>query len=73
MLHNTRSVAAVALNGTLDLVPEFNRWLQLVDMDFAFRSKLTIIMVLDYGGAYAVDKLLKRTLADIQPKASESD
>jgi len=38
-------------------------------MDFAFRSKLTIIMVLDYGGAYAVDKLLKRTLADIQPKA----
>lgn len=64
-------MAAVALNGAVDFVPELNKWLQLVDMSFDFRMKLTIIMILDYGGAWAIDKVLKRSLADIKPRPSE--
>ena len=30
-------VAAVAFSGATDFVPEFNRWLQLVEMDKAVR------------------------------------
>ena len=64
-------MAAVALNGAVDFVPELNKWLQLVDMSFDFRMKLTIIMLLDYGGAWAIDKVLKRSLADIKPRPSK--
>lgn len=90
------SVAAVAINGATNFVPEINSWLQLVDMTSAvsddalhsstrkvslmnvplhvwqFRMRLTICMILDYGGAWLVDIVLKRTLADVQPRESES-
>ena len=36
-------VAAVAFSGATDFVPEFNRWLQLVEMDRAVRPLLTLV------------------------------
>ncbi|GAA5951154.1 hypothetical protein JCM3765_002402 [Sporobolomyces pararoseus] len=61
-------VAAVAFSGATDFVPEFNRWLQLVDMDSAFRLRLCITMVLDYGGAWIADIVLKYFFGDTTPK-----
>ncbi|GAA5937029.1 ion-transporting P-type ATPase SPF1 [Sporobolomyces koalae] len=61
-------VAAVAFSGATDFVPEFNRWLQLVDMDSAFRMRLCITMVLDYGGAWLADIVLKYFFGDTTPK-----
>lgn len=84
------SVAGVAICGATDFIPELNRWLQLVEMDFSvsaasndlpgalsdaslqFRLKLTTCMVIDYVGAWAVNSVLKRTLADVSPKPSKS-
>merc|ERR1711939_501134 len=62
------SVAGVAICGATDFIPELNRWLQLVEMPLMFRIKLTTLMVVDYGGAWLVDKVLKRSLADVSPK-----
>ncbi|GAA5847692.1 hypothetical protein JCM5353_002617 [Sporobolomyces roseus] len=61
-------VAAVAFSGATDFVPEFNRWLQLVDMDSAFRLRLCVTMVLDYGGAWISDIVLKYFFGDTTPK-----
>ncbi len=62
-------VAAVALNGATDFVPEFNKWLQLVDMSFSFRRTLFVTMLLDYVGAWAAEIVLKFLFADNKPKA----
>ncbi|GAA5850779.1 hypothetical protein JCM8547_009088 [Rhodosporidiobolus lusitaniae] len=62
-------VAAVAFSGATDFVPEFNRWLQLVPMEFGFRWRLCVAMVLDYGGAWVADIVLKALFADNKPKA----
>ncbi|GAA5826152.1 hypothetical protein JCM11251_007183 [Rhodosporidiobolus azoricus] len=61
-------VAAVAFSGATDFFPEFNRWLQLVDMQWSFRYRLCIVMVLDYGGAWLADIVLKYFFADNHPK-----
>ncbi|GAA5938227.1 hypothetical protein JCM1841_000925 [Sporobolomyces salmonicolor] len=61
-------VAAVAFSGATDFVPEFNRWLQLVDMESSFRLRLCVAMVLDYGGAWVADIVLKKLFGDTTPK-----
>lgn len=83
-------VAAVAFSGATDFVPEFNRWLQLVEMKssvrlaflpsfpstsltyrsrpFQFRFQLCAVMVLDYGGSWIAEIVLKYFFADNQPK-----
>ncbi|GAA5974104.1 hypothetical protein JCM11641_003436 [Rhodosporidiobolus odoratus] len=61
-------VAGVALNGATDFFPEINKWLQLVDMAWGFRWRMCAAMVLDYGGAWVADVVLKYFFADNQPK-----
>ncbi|KPV77055.1 uncharacterized protein RHOBADRAFT_48125 [Rhodotorula graminis WP1] len=61
-------VAAVAFSGATDFVPEFNRWLQLVDMDTSFRTKLCVVMAADFAGAWVVDIALKTLFANNKPK-----
>ncbi|ORY90726.1 hypothetical protein BCR35DRAFT_299290 [Leucosporidium creatinivorum] len=61
-------VAAVAFSGATDFVPEFNRWLQLVEMKSSFRFQLCTVMVLDYGGSWIAEIVLKYFFADNQPK-----
>lgn len=61
-------VAAVAFSGATDFVPEFNRWLQLVEMQKSFRYRLCAVMVIDYGGAWLTDIVLKSLLSDATPK-----
>ncbi|KAM0749614.1 hypothetical protein T439DRAFT_314935 [Meredithblackwellia eburnea MCA 4105] len=62
-------VAGVAFSGATDFVPTFNRWLQLVEMHPSFRNRLCVTMVLDYGGAWLAEIVLKYLFADNQPKA----
>ncbi|KAI5478803.1 cation-transporting ATPase 4 [Pseudohyphozyma bogoriensis] len=61
-------VAGVAFSGASNFFPEFNRWLQLVDMETAFRTRMCITMILDYGGAWLADIVLKALFADNKPK-----
>ncbi|KAL8291698.1 hypothetical protein RQP46_001956 [Phenoliferia psychrophenolica] len=68
LFYGLAGVAAVAFSGATDFVPEFNRWLQLVEMQYAFRLRLCMVMVLDYGGAWIAEIVLKYLFADNQPK-----
>ncbi|KAK4688093.1 manganese-transporting P-type ATPase, partial [Tremellales sp. Uapishka_1] len=60
-------VSLVAYCGATDFVPELNRWLQLVEMTAAFKFKLTVSMIIDFGGCYLIETFCKAVFADLEP------
>ncbi|KAH7338015.1 endoplasmic reticulum Ca-transporting P-type ATPase [Rhizoctonia solani] len=60
--------SAVAFGGSMDVLPEMNRWLQIVEMSFSFQFRLTLIMVLDFAGCWVVEYGCKYLFADLEPK-----
>ncbi|GAA6000892.1 hypothetical protein JCM10207_004707 [Rhodosporidiobolus poonsookiae] len=62
-------VGAVAVNGAINFVPEYNSWLSLVDMEWPFRLRMCIVMFADYFGAWLADIVLKSLFANNEPKA----
>ncbi|GAA5979114.1 hypothetical protein JCM10908_002809 [Rhodotorula pacifica] len=61
--------SGVAVAGAIDFMPEFNKWLQIVEMDWSFRTRLCAAMFIDFVGAWIVDKVLKAIFASDTPKA----
>jgi cation-transporting ATPase 13A1 len=59
--------ASVAYSGALDILPELNSWLQLVDMTWGFRFRLAAAMVLDFGGCFIIETVCKYLFADLEP------
>ena len=53
------AVSAVAIVAATEMIPEFNEWLQLVQMPPAFRIKLLSILFIDFFGCLAVEHLAK--------------
>ncbi|KAN0084090.1 hypothetical protein V8E55_007594 [Tylopilus felleus] len=60
--------SAVAFSGSTDLLPELNRWLQIVEMDTVFKVKLTSVMIVDFAGCWVVEMACKYLFADLEPK-----
>ncbi|KAF8908091.1 endoplasmic reticulum Ca-transporting P-type ATPase [Gymnopilus junonius] len=60
--------SAVAFSGALDLMPELNRWLQIVEMQSSFQFNLTAVMIIDFGGCWIIEKVCKYLFADLEPK-----
>ncbi|CAE6501450.1 unnamed protein product [Rhizoctonia solani] len=61
--------SAVAFGGSMDVLPEMNRWLQIVEMSFSFQFRLTLTMVLDFAGCWVVEYGCKYLFADLEPKS----
>ncbi|KAI0828564.1 endoplasmic reticulum Ca-transporting P-type ATPase [Trametes gibbosa] len=59
---------AVAFSGATDLLPELNRWLQIVEMEDSFKYRLTASMVIDFAGCWVIEKVCKALFADLEPK-----
>lgn len=68
MYYGLVGVAAIAFSCSTEFVPEINEKLRLVPFDDAFKSMLTITMILDFGGCWIVEKTLKRFFSDFRPK-----
>ncbi|KAL0958887.1 hypothetical protein HGRIS_014206 [Hohenbuehelia grisea] len=60
--------SAVAFSGATDFMPELNRWLQVVEMDNAFKFRLTSSMVIDLVGCWLIEVLCKLAFAELEPK-----
>ncbi|KAF5366234.1 hypothetical protein D9758_005764 [Tetrapyrgos nigripes] len=60
--------SAVAFSGATDFMPELNRWLQIVEMEDAFKMKLTASMAIDFVGCFLIEVVCKRLFADLEPK-----
>jgi cation-transporting ATPase 13A1 len=61
-------VTGVAFSASTEFVPELNQQLKLVPFDMDFKTRLTAMMVIDFCGCYAIEKVLKYLYSDYRPK-----
>ncbi|KAI5116478.1 hypothetical protein M0805_003507 [Coniferiporia weirii] len=60
--------SAVAFSGATDFIPEFSRWLQIVEMQTFFKVRLTGIMIADFAGCWLVEVVCKYLFTESEPK-----
>ncbi|PWW73965.1 hypothetical protein C7212DRAFT_283852 [Tuber magnatum] len=61
-------VAGVAFSCATELIPELNEKLRLVPFSNEFKSTMTIVMILDFGVCWIIEKCLKFLFSDYRPK-----
>ena len=61
-------VSFIAFSCSTEFIPEINERLRLVPFSTDFKITMTAVMVVDYVGCYAVEKVLKAAFSDFKPK-----
>ncbi|KAG0182175.1 hypothetical protein DFQ28_003841 [Apophysomyces sp. BC1034] len=69
LYYGLMSVGGIAIAGATEMFPEVNEQLKLVKFPGAFRDKLTICMLLDFGVSYLIEVVTKKLFADNRAKA----
>lgn len=64
MYYGLLAVAALALAGATEFIPELNEAMKFVPMDNLFKFKLTSTIIFDYAGSWAVELVLKYFFMD---------
>lgn len=62
------AATAVAFSCATEFVPEINEKLRLVPFSTEFKVTLTVLMILDYGGCWLIENVLKNLFSDFRPK-----
>lgn len=44
------------MTAAMELMPEFNEWMQLVPMPPSFRNRLCLAMLVDLGGCWLIEQ-----------------
>lgn len=60
--------SAVAFSCATEFVPEINEKLRMVPFTNEFKVTLTVLMILDYGGCWLIENVLKHLFSDFRPK-----
>lgn len=68
MFYGIVGVTALAFGCSLELVPEINQQMKLVPFTEEFKTKMTSVMLLDYGLCYAIEVVLKKLFSDFRPR-----
>ncbi len=61
-------VGGIAFSCSTEFIPEINEKLRLVPFTNEFKAIMTAVMLLDYVGCFAVEKVLKHLYSDFRPK-----
>jgi manganese-transporting P-type ATPase len=62
------AVTFVAFSCSTEFIPEMNEKMRLVPFSTEFKSTMTVLMILDYGGCWLIEKVLKNAFSDYRPK-----
>ncbi|OQE07865.1 hypothetical protein PENVUL_c012G01543 [Penicillium vulpinum] len=62
------AATGVAFSCATEFVPELNEKLRLVPFTNDFKMTLTVLMILDYGGCWLIENVLKHLFSDFRPK-----
>ena len=62
------AASGVAFSCATEFIPEVNEKLRLVPFSMEFKATLTVLMILDYGGCWVIENVLKRFFSDFRPK-----
>lgn len=68
MFYGIIGVTAIAFSCSTEFVPEINERMSLVKFTDEFKLVMTSVMVLDYGGCWAVERVLKMLFSDFRPR-----
>ncbi|KAI8364729.1 putative SPF1-P-type ATPase [Radiomyces spectabilis] len=68
LYYGLMTVGGIALAGATEFFPELNEQLKLVPFPSAFRNKLTVCMLLDFGVSYGIEIVTKHFFADNRAK-----
>lgn len=60
--------SGVAFSCATEFIPEINEKLRLVPFTTEFKLTLTVLMILDYGGCWVIENVLKQLFSDFRPK-----
>lgn len=60
--------SAVAFSCATEFIPELNEKLRMVPFTNEFKITLTMLMILDYGGCWLIENVLKNLFSDFRPK-----
>ncbi|KAF2842619.1 P-type ATPase [Patellaria atrata CBS 101060] len=68
MYYGLVGAAAVAFSSATEFIPEINEKLRLVPFTSEFKTTITVVMILDYGVCWVIEKVLKYFFSDYRPK-----
>lgn len=68
MYYGILGVSAIAFSCSTEFVPEINEKMRLVPFTDQFKFTMTSIMVIDFLGCYAVEKVFKFLFSDLKAK-----
>lgn len=68
MYYGIVGVTALAFACSMELIPEINQQMKLVPFSEEFKTRMTAVMVLDYGSCYVIERALKMLFSDFKPK-----
>ncbi|ORZ16338.1 cation-transporting ATPase [Absidia repens] len=69
LYYGLMSVGGIAIAGATELFPEINEYISLVPFPSAFRNRLSLCMILDFGISYLIEIVSKHLFADNRAKA----
>lgn len=62
------AASGVAFSCATEFIPEVNERLRLVPFSTEFKVTLSVLMILDYGGCWLIETVLKNLFSDFRPK-----
>lgn len=68
MFYGILGVSGLSFVCALELMPEINQGMKLVPFTDEFRTKMTAVMVLDYGVCWVIEVGLKTFFSDYRPR-----
>ncbi len=68
MFYGIVGVTAIAFSCSTEFVPEINEKMSLVKFTDEFRFVMTAVMVLDYAGCWAIERIFKGLFSDLRPR-----
>ena len=68
MFYGILGVSGLAFACALELAPEINAQMSLVEFSSEFKQQMTAVMVIDYAGCWIIEVTLKRFFSDYRPR-----
>lgn len=68
MFYGIVGVSGLAFICALELVPEINEGMKFVPFSEEFKTKMTAVMIIDYGACFIIEKVLKALFSDFRPR-----
>ena len=68
MFYGILGVTAIAFACSTEFIPELNDAMKLVPFTEEFKMTMTLVMMMDFGACFLIEKVLKSVFSDYRPR-----